>query len=350
MQEFDNNGLATGDNAEALNDMEKVLRAMEEAEEAENSKEEADSSESEESAEESTPNEEEEGIDEVDQFLEQAETRKKDRKETALWKAQRKKFKALAEKDEALRELQAEREKNLKLERLLADSLESGAYHYGRSAYAELERAKALHQQALDDGDKNAVYDATVAIAKAQYNISELEKLSYNNAQQKQAEEYRPVHYQNPPQRGRQSDEYDAARDPIHVNAVNSWLEDHPYLQPNTANFDKRLFDKVTNFSARLSERLSSSNSSIADFSEEYFDILDQFISKTREEQRRNSKNIESISHVGSVRNSYSTNSKQNNPSKIVLSPDEKLLAFNLGISEKAYLKSKLEEMKNNKI
>ena len=73
-----------------------------------------------------------------------------------LWKTQREKYKAIAERDAALEELA-----RVKSERDAA--LQAGNYHYGQNAHADLEQAKLSKKKAIEEGDIDALNEADVA-------------------------------------------------------------------------------------------------------------------------------------------------------------------------------------------
>ena len=89
-------------------------------------------------------------------------------------------------------------------------------------------------------------------------------------------------------------------------------------------------------------------------FSEQYFDAIDQYIGEAKNrihvegknKTQKNSKNLESAAHIGSVRNSYSSSPSSRTPSstQLILTADEKRMCANAGITEKDWLRYKLEE------
>ena len=89
----------------------------------------------------------------------------------------------------------------------------------------------------------------------------------------------------------------------------------------------------------------------IQPFSDEYFEHIDNYISKIKKESPKNSKSMNSMAPVGAVRNSYtsSVNGKASSSTQMILTADEKRMCANSGISEKEWLKYKLEDLKKGK-
>jgi hypothetical protein len=194
-------------------------------------------------------------------------------------KLQNDKYRALAEKEEALR--RADR-----LEQMLKESLNSGTYHYGRNVYSELERAKEDKRRAIDEGDAEGLIEADVSINKALLAINELEK--WGNESEVSNSSYEP----------------EISNEVIYTEIANDWLDTHPYLQPHSRSYNPKVAEKVSEFVNYLDYNLQRNNESNAIFSEDYFNTIDNYIDSLRVSKKDNSKNIESLSNVSSVRNS----------------------------------------------
>lgn len=252
-----------------------------------------------------------------------------EKKKSKLWKEKKRKYQAIAEKEALYQE-------NLQLKQMLSESLNSGTYHYGKSAYSDLERAKDNKKKAIENGDLDSLLEADVALTKAIHTINDLEKWAYSEGQKKPVSAQHNNHEQS--EYSFNEREQEIARD---------WLEDHEYLNRGSEKYDVNLANKVANFINALDANLQHQGSAAAIFSDEYFDTIDNYISTVKKESPKNSKSSNSVAPVGAVRNSYTSSvGGKSSPSQIVLTPDEKRICSNLGMSEKEWLKYKLEDLK----
>ncbi len=246
-------------------------------------------------------------------------------------KLQNDKYRALAEKEEAVR-------RAAELEEMLKESLNSGTYHYGKSAYAELEKAKETKRRAFEAGDMDSYLEADIALIKSINAINELEKWTKENELTQQKPSYNTTPVSN--------DDYSE----VYEEIAKDWMDNHPYLQPNSKLYNPQLAGHITEFINELDNNLYRSNEADVIFTEEYFDTIDNYISSLNRPSRKdNSRHIESFSNVSGVRNSSLFNNENNStPSnKIVLTSDEKLMADNAGLSHKDWLKYKLKQTNN---
>lgn len=261
---------------------------------------------------------------------EETETPKK--KDKKLWKEIKRKYQVMAEKEALLKE-------NEQLRQMLEESLSSGTYHYGKSAYAELERAKENKKRAIEEGNVDGLIEADVALTKAMNAISELEKWAYTG-NPKKPDSQQPVNTANNYNYGETETEI-----------IADWLEDHPYLQPTSAKYNPTLANQVANFVNRLDSSLERNGQRDAYFSEDYFNAIDNYITDLKKGQTKAAKTIEAAAHVGGVRNSYSSQgtNKASGSKQMILTADEKRMCANAGISEQEWLKYKLEDLKKGK-
>src|SRR5258708_2177052 len=94
---------------------------------------------------------------------------KKEKKDEKAWKIKKDKYKILAQKE-------ALEHENAELRELLDQSLNSGTYHYARSIYTDLEKAKEKKRKAIDEGDGEAFLEADIEATKALIAANDLEK------------------------------------------------------------------------------------------------------------------------------------------------------------------------------
>jgi hypothetical protein len=312
-----------------------IEQALKEIEELKNDSEEVldqpEETEGKDESEEQQTEEVEEGIEPVVE---------KEKKKNKLWKEKRRKYQAIAEKQALYEENLILKEGIRERDEMLKEALNSGTYHYGKSAYADLQRAKDNKKKAIEEGDLDSLLEADVALTKAIHTINDLEKWAYSEGQRKSG----PAQYNNyeQPEYRFNEREQEIARD---------WLEDHEYLDPTSKKYDVNMATKVISFTQDLDANLQHRGAADVIFSEEYFDTINNYISTIKKESQKNSKNSNSVAPVGAVRNSYasSINGKASNTTQVVLTPDEKKICSNLGMSEKEWLKYKLEDFKKGK-
>ena len=253
-------------------------------------------------------------------------------KDDKLWKIKKDKYRALAAKEALMQE-------NLQLKQMLNESLNSGTYHYGKSAYADLEKAKESKKRAIEEGNIDALIESDIALTKALNTVNDLEKWAYNESQNKvKSQEYT----QEEPQSNFTSVEHEIASD---------WLDNHSYLQPTSPDYNPKLATQVAGFINHLDANLAKNGQMDAYFSEPYFKTIESYIAEIKNEPQKTAKKIESVAHIGGVRNSYtgSVNNKASSPTQMILTADERRMCANAGISEKEWLKYKLEDLKRGK-
>jgi|JI10StandDraft_1071094.scaffolds.fasta_scaffold10510_8 hypothetical protein len=259
---------------------------------------------------------------------EEIETPKK--KDKKLWKEIKRKYQVMAEKEALAKE-------NAQLRQMLEESLSSGTYHYGKSAYAELERAKENKKRAIEEGNVDSLIEADLALTKAMNAISDLEKWAYTGNSKKP--EIQQLINNNL--------EYGETETEI----IADWLEDHPYLQPTSSKYNATLANQVADFVNRLDSTIARSGNKDTYFSDEYFGAIDNYITELRKGNGKATKTAEQTAHVGGVRNSYSSSpiNKTSGSKQMILTADEKRMCANAGIKEEEWLKYKLEDLKKGK-
>jgi hypothetical protein len=316
------------DTVEDPSGLAEIQKALEEIEKLKN----------EESPQEENLLEEESVAPEENESAETAPSEAKPLKLDKIWKIKRSRYKALAEKRAAL-------EENARLKEMLAESLNSGTYHYGKTTYSELERAKENKKRAIENGDIDALIEADIALNKAAINVNELEKWTSSETKKSSQEKIREQPYED--------------HNEIEQAMATDWLDNHSYLQPNSRDYSPTLANEVAQFINYLDENLANNGQKDIYFSEQYFNTIDQYIGEAKDrirlESKNNSskspKNLESAGHVGGVRNSYSSSPINSTPTstQLILTADEKRMCANAGITEKDWLRYKLEDLKKGK-
>lgn len=251
-----------------------------------------------------------------------------EKKQDKTWKLKRDKYEALAKKEEAERRV-------IELEGLLNESLNASTYHYGKSAYNDLERAKINKKIAIENGDTEAFIVADEALYRALHAVTELEK--FNNQERNE-----PTYKED------SSQQYES----VYNEIAQDWLESHPELEPSSGQYNKHLAKGVANFVNVLNNDLNKNNRMDLFFSEQYFDTINEYIDTLNNEAPKEvspNRSTTINSHVGGVRNSYNSGGSVKSSTQITLSSDEKRMCSDLGLSEKDWIKYKLEEIKTGK-
>lgn len=249
-----------------------------------------------------------------------------------LWRLKRDKYRYLQEKQNLARE-------NARLQQMLQESISSGTYHYSKSVHADLEKAKEDKRRALKAGDEDALIEADLALTKAQNAIIEAEK--WQNKQQQVSQQ---------PQQNTQPNytEENISNDELYQEIASDWIRGHSYLRPESKNYNPEIAEQVSKFINDLDRKIAQNGRNDIYFTPEYFQTIDQHIKSIRQEDTKNTvrSNIASSAHIGGVRKSSSASGvSKTTPKQMILSADEKRMAANAGISEKEWLKYKLDDL-----
>lgn len=315
--------------AEAIKEIERLKNGGAPKEEIQEEQEDDVEPEEEQEEEKEEPQEQE-----AEEGEEEPESKKAPKKLDKIWKIKRSRYKALAEK-------KLVEEENARLKEMLAESLNSGTYHYGKSVYSELEKAKESKRRAIEEGDIDASIEADINLNRAINSINELEKWTASERQPQKEPQRQQEHQKS-------VDDYDEIEREIAID----WLDDHPELQPNSGKYNPALATEMSEFINYVDNELESRGQPHLRFSKEYLDTLDNRIIeiKNRDKTEKNRKSLGSVGHVGSVRNSYgNANGKSSKTIQMTLTADEKKICAAGGISEKDWLKYKLEELEKGK-
>lgn len=330
-EQIDDNGLEKIDDAAAMAEIQKAFDKIDALAEQDSSKEKDAPIIEEEVSEKETqllPEEEVEETEEdneaiIDEDIE-IEAPQKMKKGDKYRKLQNDKYRAIAEKEAMAARVN-------QLEEMLKDSLNSGTYHYGKNVYGDLERARAKKAYAYEQGDTKLAVEADEELIKAMYAVNDLEKWTSQLDRDKN---------NNTPQNAQQPTTTN-----VEQELVMDWFDSHPYLKSTSKKYDAKLTQKVGEFADRLDYNLSRKGQSHLIYSEAYFNKLDNYIDSLTKKPVDVAKNIESHKGVSGVRGSMPANQSASGrrPTQIVLNANEKQMALNMGISEKDWLKYKLE-------
>ena len=166
-------------------------------------------------------------------------------------------------------EVEALKQKNASMEELLHKSLEAGNYHYGTVAMGLLDKAKANLAKALGEGDVEAVATATAEIAQATSVVNDAKRAPQVTLRDNG---------------GLQEPVATAGNTYTNENMLYDWLEDNPDLDKGSAEYNESLTNRVLPFINKLENRLKRNNQMHLIASPEYFNIIDEYVDKIKDE------------------------------------------------------------------
>ena len=124
------------------------------------------------------------------------------------------------------------------------------------------------------------------------------------------------------------------------------WLNNRPELIEGSKEYNPRIQKALATFIEEFDGELRRQGRAQDILSEDYLDVLDEFVDSIRVEKPKSGYKTSS---VGAVRNNFSSNSGGGNTIQVKLESWEKDYAKNLGISERDYLKAKIEDIKETR-
>jgi len=233
-------------------------------------------------------------------------------------------------------EVEALKQKNASMEELLHKSLEAGNYHYGTVAMGLLDKAKANLAKALGEGDVEAVATATAEIAQATSVVNDAKRAPQVTLRDNG---------------GLQEPTAAAGNTYTNENMLYDWLEDNPDLDKGSAEYNEDLTKRVLPFISKLENRLKRNNQMHLIASPEYFNIIDEYVDKIKDEATKIKTEVAPVKkvgttqiikepigkHFGGVRSRHQpTNVVENKP--IVLTLQQKKAAAACDMTEEKYI------------
>lgn len=238
-------------------------------------------------------------------------------------------------KDERLRQLEAEKA-------ALSDQLQQSANitlnHYDNSANLRLDQAKQRLVAAEEIGDVSAKADAiaeiSAATAEAQRAKEWKAQLSWKDQAYKEAAAA-------------------PAPAPVRVDERfgQTWVQNNSWYNPSSSEYQPLLAEPVRKYASQLDYSLVNSGQQHLIYSPQYFNDIEAYAQNVGESLLKNrglnmQQGNNSVSSVN--RNSAAGNSSKR--TTIHLTPDQKRMAKNCGVSEETYSKYVAEEMNDKSI
>lgn len=227
-------------------------------------------------------------------------------------------------------------QENEELKKYLQNTISSNAELYKNNLMSDLEKIKGLRKQALLGEDPDLLIEADDLYYKALMKLNEFEA---NRGKFVQAEPEEEVETKEIPENTKELD------DEVLDNAK-EWLNNRPELIEGSKEYNPRIQKALATFIEEFDSELRRQGRAQDILSEDYLDVLDEFVDSIRVEKPKSGYKTSS---VGAVRNNFSSNSAGGSTIQVKLESWEKDYAKNLGISERDYLKAKIEDIKETR-
>jgi len=225
---------------------------------------------------------------------------------------------------------------NEELRKYLQNTISSNAELYKSNLVSDLEKIKGLRKQALLGEDPDLLIEADDLYYKALMKLNEFEARNgkIDKAEETEKEEIRDI-----PERVEKIDEEV-------LDNAKEWLNNRPELIEGSNKYNPRIQKAVATFIEEFDGELRRQGRAEDILSEDYLDVLDEFIDTIKVEKPKSGYKTSS---VGSVRNNFSSSGGNTSTIQVKLDSWEKNYAKNLGVSEKDYLKAKIEDIKESR-
>lgn len=237
-------------------------------------------------------------------------------------------------------EAQKLKEENEVLRNYMEHSNQAAMSHYDKNVNMRIETAKKEKLKALETGDMEAVVEADQQLAEG---IADLKSIQNWKTQE-------ALRYQAQQQQQRQHEYFDEPE--VEVNAeTEQWIADNSWFNPNSRSFDPDMYEDVNDYIASLDEHLARTGKQHQQFTRQYFNKINAYVKDSYGVSQRRSQPIvmqKPNQYVEPVRN-RSTVANPPRKERIELSPDEKRMAANLGVSEEAYSMFKKQDIEKQK-
>lgn len=229
-------------------------------------------------------------------------------------------------------------DENKELKKILGGTMNTNAELYGRDLYNDLEKIKNIKKQALLGEDADLLLEADEIYQRTLYKINEFESsharnASHSNDQDDIGSAHDRSNYQE------QLEQQELAR------KSQEWLQDRPELVEGSSKFNPKIQRELAEFIEQFDYELRRNGREDEILSDAYLDVLDEYVDKVKVNPKKDGY---TTSKVGGVRNNFSNNTPGTS-TRVTLTAFDKNYAKNLGISEKEYLKYKIEDMKESR-
>lgn len=230
-------------------------------------------------------------------------------------------------------------QENEELRKYLQNTISSNAELYKNNLVSDLEKIKGLRKQALLGEDPDLLIEADDLYYKALMKLNEFEANYSRNPDKEKKEADEPEE--------ESKIKYDTSKiDDERLDNAKEWLNNRPELVEGSKTYNPRVQKALSTFIEEFDNELRRQGRADDILSEDYLDVLDEFVDTIRVEKPKSGYKTAS---VGSVRNNFSSSGGNNSTIQVKLDSWEKDYAKNLGLSEKEYMKWKIEDIKESR-
>lgn len=220
-------------------------------------------------------------------------------------------------------------QENYQLKNALDGTIDSNTKLYARDLYNDLEKAKSLKREALLGDNADLLIEADEIHQKLLHKVNEFESYVASRTSSEDNTEIEPT---------------EDLEEKVKLSNADDWLSERSELVEGSHNFNPRIQKELSLFVDKFDRELRKNGKADEILSDAYLDVLDEFIDSVKINR---SKDGYTTSNVGGVRNNFS-NGSSSGSIKVTLTEFDKNYAKNLGISEKEYLKYKIEDIKES--
>ena len=229
-------------------------------------------------------------------------------------------------------------QENEELKKYLQNVESSNIELYRNNLLSELEKIKGLRRQAIAGDNVDLLMEADDLYYKALTKFNQFESNYPQNAKNE------PITADLPEEAVKTKEDINKIDDEVLENAQ-EWLNNRPELIEGTKEYNPRVQKALATFIEEFDSELRRQGRAKDILSEDYLDVLDEFVDSIKVEKPKSGYKTSS---AGGVRNNFAS-STGNGTIQVRLEPWEKDYAKNLGISEQQYLKAKIEDIKETR-
>jgi hypothetical protein len=224
---------------------------------------------------------------------------------------------------------------NEALKKLVSNNIDTTVGLYAKDLYNELDKVKQLKRDVLVGNVPESMTESErAAMIIDADEVQQMILLKLNDLKNKQ------IDNQSEEDTEVEGEEINEER----LETAKEWLEDNPELIEGSDEYDPKLHKDVYKFTNKLDRELRKAGKENIILSDTYFRLLDKYVDSIK---RKVDTDGYAKSNVGSTRNNFA--SKGNGTFKVVLTEADKWVMSSMGIPEKEYIKTIIEEMKENR-
>jgi len=197
-----------------------------------------------------------------------------------------------------------------------------------------MERAKSVLKTAIDNGDTDLQVDAYAEFSRLQGEKNEIN--SYKAANGIQSDRKQSQSQQMEPQyEERRYNQPQEERQPEPTPELSLWLNENPFMDANSPEFDQDMYNEVRGVDSRLARQYTKAGKKSQIGTQKYFDELNAYIAENFDDEgevyvTENPQMKSPSTSVASPRQISNPLSSNKSPTRINLTPDEVDIALNM--------------------